>query len=155
MTLPDLDTHGHRWPEFSDYARAQGYRSVHATPLTVPNQTIGALNLFANQPSSLHPTDLKIAEALADLGAVAVVYQRALLRSEQVAEQLRGALDSRAVIEQAKGKHAQQGSLDMGAAFDTLRRYTRTNNLKLSATAHAVVEGTLTLDQMREPGFRT
>jgi GAF domain-containing protein len=155
VTVPDLDTHSHRWPEFSDYARRQGYRSVHATPLKVPGQTIGALNLFANRPSALHPTAVKIAQAFADVGAVAVVYRRALLRSEQVSEQLRGALDSRVVIEQAKGKLAQQGSLDMGAAFAILRQYTRSNNQKLSATARAVVEGTLALDQMREPSTRT
>jgi GAF domain-containing protein len=119
VTIPDLDSDSHRWPEFAEYARRQGYRSVHASPVKASTETIGALNLFAHHATDFPTTDLKIAQALADFGAVAVVQHRALQASERVTEQLKSALDSRVVIEQAKGKLAQQGGLEMGTATET------------------------------------
>jgi AmiR/NasT family two-component response regulator len=98
---------------------------------------------------SLEHTDLTIAHALAELAAVAVAHQHALLRAEQINEQLKHALRSRVIIEQAKGKLAQQGSLEMEAAFLALRRHARDTNQKLRVVAGAVIEGTLTLQHMQ------
>jgi transcriptional regulator with GAF, ATPase, and Fis domain len=151
VVVSDLDTHAHRWPQFVEYARGEGYRSVHATPLKVPDQTIGALNLFSTERFQAGPTDLMIVRALGDMAAVAVLYQRALQHSELVADQLQNALTSRVVSEQAKGRLAEQGGIDMGAAFAALRGHARNTHQTLSGTAHAVAAGTLTLQQILRP----
>ena len=89
------------------------------------------------------------------MATIAILNQRALLRSEQVAEQLQNALNSRVVIEQAKGMLAQQGGLDVGAAFDVLRRHVRRHRQRLTDAARGVVDGTLTLEAMAGPDAAT
>jgi AmiR/NasT family two-component response regulator len=89
------------------------------------------------------------------VATIAILNQRALLRSEQVAEQLQNALNSRVVIEQAKGMLAQQGGLEMGAAFDVLRGHVRRHRQRLTEAARRVVDGTLTLEAMAGPDAAT
>jgi hypothetical protein len=108
---------------------------VYATPLYTPTATIGALNLFSKHVLRLGPTDLKIAQVLADVGSVAVLHRQTVTRAEQVTSQLQKALNSRVIIEQAKGKLSQQGNIDTGEAFVALRRYARSHQQQLSATA--------------------
>jgi GAF domain-containing protein len=132
-----------------------GYRAIHAIPLTFQDQTLGAMNLFNAEPGSLDATDRAIAQALTGVATIAILNQRALLRSEQVAEQLQNALNSRVVIEQAKGMLAQQGGLEMGAAFDVLRRHVRRHRQRLTEAARGVVDGTLTLEAMAGPDAAT
>jgi transcriptional regulator with GAF, ATPase, and Fis domain len=151
VAVPDLAAHAERWPDFAGYAQREGYRAVHATPLNTPTATIGALNLFSRHTLHLEPTDLKIAHALAEVGSVAILHRQTVTRSEQVTSQLRKALDSRVIIEQAKGKLSQQGNIDTGAAFTALRGYARRHQQQLSDTAHAVIEGHLTLHDMNPP----
>jgi AmiR/NasT family two-component response regulator len=68
-----------------------------------------------------------------------VLPERAIRHGQEINQQLQAALNSRIVIEQAKGVLAQQGELSMDAAFDRLRRYARHNNLRLSEVARQVV----------------
>jgi GAF domain-containing protein len=140
-----------RWPALARTARAGGYRAVHAVPLTFQERTLGAMNLFTCEPVGLGATDHVIARALAEVASVAILSQRELRHFEQVAGQLQQALDSRVVIEQAKGMLAQQGALDVGAAFEILRGHARRHHERLTDAAHAVVDGTLTLDALGGP----
>jgi transcriptional regulator with GAF, ATPase, and Fis domain len=149
VDAPDLAARAASWPDFAAYAQREGYRSVHATPLNTPTATIGALNIFSKQVLRLEPTDLKIAQALAELGTVAVLHRQAVTRAEEVAGQLQKALSSRVIIEQAKGKLSEQGNIDTGEAFAVLRGFARRHQRQLSATARAVVEGHLSLDDMK------
>jgi GAF domain-containing protein len=148
VNVSDLAADGHRWPALAAAAQHGGYRAVHAVPLAFQDQTLGAMNLFTTEPGSLSSTDHTIAEALAEVATVAILGQRALRRSGQVAEQLQAALNSRVVIEQAKGMLAQQGGFDLTAAFAALRTHVRRHNQRLTDGAREVVEGTLTLDAM-------
>ena len=111
-------------------------------------QTIGALNLFYRADRSPMPSDAHLAQALADVATIGILQQRAIHRSEELAEQLQVALDSRVIIEQAKGVLAERGGLTMDEAFEVLRRYCRSHRLHLADTARGIVEGRLQTGQL-------
>lgn len=143
VTASDLDDASARWPEFVPAARQAGFASVHALPLRLRDNLLGALGLFGARPGALDAADLHLGQALADVASIAIVQDRAAGDSATVARQLQTALDSRVVLEQAKGVLAYSGGLDMAEAFQALRRYARDHNLRLSDAAAAVVERTL------------
>lgn len=138
----DLQAAMDRWPRFAAAARAQGFASVQALPLRLRDQTVGALNLFHAHPTSGGSTDLQIAQALADVAAIGLLQARAIHRESLVAEQLAGALNSRIIIEQAKGVTAERQGVETAVAFGLLRDHARVHGIKLSDYARAVVEGT-------------
>lgn len=130
-----------RWPVFAAaVAAGSAFRSVHGLPLRLRGKAIGALNLFHRQPGPLPTVDLSLGQALADVATIGILSERAVRHSEIVNEQLQSALNSRVIIEQAKGVLTQRGNLSMGAAFDRLRSYARNRNLRLSEVARQVVE---------------
>lgn len=109
------------------------------------------MNLFHRQPGALPEADLALGQALADVATIGILSERAIRRGEVVAEQLQTALNSRVIIEQAKGVLAQHGGLSMAAAFDRLRRYARTYNARLSEVARQVVETDLAAEMLGAP----
>ncbi|MDG3016459.1 GAF and ANTAR domain-containing protein [Speluncibacter jeojiensis] len=143
VLVADLAAQTVRWPSFASEAHREGFASVHAVPLRLRKQTIGALNLFGNQPGSLTAEDLVIARALADTATIGILQERAIARSEILTEQLQTALNSRITIEQAKGVLASAGNLDMEQAFEALRGHARRHSSRLSEIAHRIVTGDL------------
>lgn len=139
VSSPDLSQEMQRWPLFVPAAQAAGFQSVTAVPLRLRNATIGAMNLFQDQVRQTTPDELRLAQALADIATIGILHQRSVHRSSILAEQLQHALNSRVIIEQAKGVLAERGSCSMEAAFDALRRYARDRNLKLADAADAVI----------------
>jgi GAF domain-containing protein len=138
VTSPDLAASAERWPLFVPAALAIGFRSVVAVPLRLRDQTIGGLNLFHAEVAPLTHDDERLAQALADVATIGILQHRSTHRSIMVAEQLQHALNSRVVIEQAKGVIAERNNIGMDAAFGALRRHARNNNLKLTELALAV-----------------
>jgi GAF domain-containing protein len=135
----DLRTATGRWPQFAPRAIAAGFLSVHAFPLRLRAEVIGALNLFGTDPgSTLDAADVPIVQALADVAAIALLQERAIRRGEILTEQLQGALNSRIVIEQAKGAVAQAHQISVDAAFRLIRDYSRHNNRRLGDVAQAI-----------------
>lgn len=120
-----------------------------ATLLSVPLRRagigLGALTLARWEYSSFNPEQVRAARALADIAAIRLSAARALAASETLAGQLRHALDSRILIEQAKGVIAAGDGMDMDVAFGKLRTYARHNGIHLRDVALAIVEGRLTL----------
>jgi GAF domain-containing protein len=143
VSVPDLSTAAARWPRFVPVAIDYGFSSVHALPMRLRNDTIGALNLFHAADKPLTEDVLRMAQALADAATIGIMQQRALQASNVLADQLQTALNSRVAIEQAKGVLAAYGSSDMDHAFQALRRYARNNNLRLSDVARDVATRTL------------
>jgi GAF domain-containing protein len=141
VKVDDLREDDARWPAFTPRAYEGGVRSVHAFPMRLRDRVIGALNIFDENPMPLRPDDAKIVQALADVATIALIQERAIALAETLTEQLQGALNSRIVIEQAKGMIAQRSGLDVDTAFERLRAHARSNQVRLADLARAVVEG--------------
>ena len=141
ISVPDLAEAADRWPLFVAAVEQRGaFASIHALPLRLRGQAIGALNLLHRTPGSLPADDLALGQALADIATIAILQERAIRSSEIVNEQLQTALSSRVIIEQAKGVLAQHSGLSMDAAFNQLRGYARSHNLRLSQLARQLAE---------------
>lgn len=140
---PDLDTERGRWPTFTEEALRVGYRSVYALPMRLRDDVLGALNLFHREAHGLDESTLRLGQALADVATIGILQARAAQSREQLSSHLQVALNTRVVIEQAKGVLSVRLDLDMVDAFEALRRYARTARQPLSAVADAVVAGTL------------
>lgn len=145
VEIEDVAAVADRWPEFSREALAQGFKAVHAIPLTLRGSVIGTLNLFRGEIGQLSELDAIAARGLADVATIGILHERTLRENEIATVQLQHALDSRVVIEQAKGVIAQLNSVDMDAAFKTLRDYSRRNNLNLRGVAEQIVSRELRL----------
>jgi hypothetical protein len=151
VTAAGLSGPGQRWPEFAVAAVQAGFRTVEALPMRLRGQVIGALNLFRSGSAPFEPADLRVGQALADVATIGLLQERNLRRSETIAEQLQAALNSRIIIEQAKGKLAERYDLAMDQAFALLRDHARERNQRLTETARNLVDST-TADFPPEPG---
>jgi transcriptional regulator with GAF, ATPase, and Fis domain len=134
-----------RWPRFVAAARETGFASVHALPMRLRTEVIGALNLFGTQPGGLDENTVRLGQAFADVATIGLLQARAIGRRDTLAEQLQTALNSRILIEQAKGVIAERRRLDMDQSFTILRGTARASNRRLSELARAVIDGTETL----------
>lgn len=145
VLVPDLAAETDRWPSFAPRAAEAGFRSVHAVPMRLRDQTIGAMNLFGTVVGTMPEGDLRVAQALADIATIGILQERTIHHTTMVTEQLQTALNSRITIEQAKGVLAQASGpgMDMGAAFTALRDYSRNTNTRLSEVAVNLVTGSL------------
>jgi GAF domain-containing protein len=139
----DLSVDADRWPRFGAEALAAGFRSVHALPMRLRGTVIGALNLFHVDAGAMRPVDVDAAQAFADVATIAILQHRAATEAFALNEQLNRALNTRIVIEQAKGMIAERQGLDMEQAFATLRNHARNHNLRLADVASDVIEGAL------------
>lgn len=139
----DLGAAGARWPQFGRRAVADGFPSVHALPMRLRGTVIGALTLFHHEPSEMTQDDVDAAQALADVATIAILQHRAAREAQVLNDQLSLALNSRVVIEQAKGMVAERRGLDLVDAFGLLRAHARNHNRRLADVAHDVIDGTL------------
>ena len=139
----DLAAASDRWPRFAPEARAAGFESVCALPMRLRGTVIGALNLFHVDPGEMRAADVGAAQALADVATIAVLQHRAALEAHAIHEQLNHALNSRVVIEQAKGMVGEREDLSMEEAFTRLRNHARNHNLRLADLARDVIDGTM------------
>lgn len=135
----DLDAERGRWPRFVPEACRDGFASVHAVPLRLRQDVIGVLGLFGATSGRLSDADLMAGQGMAHIATISLLHQRAIGEAHSTADQLQLALDTRIVIEQAKGVLAERGHLDMDEAFQSLRTYARSHNQRLSDLADAVV----------------
>jgi transcriptional regulator with GAF, ATPase, and Fis domain len=144
VDVADIGAAADRWPRFVAAAmRRPVFHAVHALPLRLRGRAIGALNLWHHRSFSMRTDDLVLGQALADVATIAILQERAIRRAEVLNEQLQGALNSRVIIEQAKGLLAQHATLQMDKAFDLMRRYARAHNQRLAEVARALTERTL------------
>src|SRR3984885_14214628 len=131
-----------RWPRFAAAAQEAGFAAVHAIPMRLRDQIIGTLNLFSTAPGGLDPAVARLARALVDGPTMGILQERAIHQQELVASQLQVALNSRVLIEQAKGILAERLQMTPDEAFLLLRRYARNHNHPLTQLAGDVIRGT-------------
>jgi transcriptional regulator with GAF, ATPase, and Fis domain len=142
VTVVDLAAATGRWPQFVAEALGAGFGSVHALPMRLRAEVIGALNLFDGRVGALSDDVIRLGQALADVATIGLLQARIISQRGELAEQLQAALNSRVIIEQAKGVVAERHQLDMEQSFALLRTTARATNRLLSDLARAVVDGT-------------
>ena len=141
VSVADVPSAG-RWPRFTAAAAEVGFAAVHALPMRLRDQVIGALNLFDTNPGALDEGRLRVGQALADVATIGLLQERAIRHRDVLTEQLQSTLNSRILIEQAKGVLAERLHVDMANAFVVLRGGARNQNRRLTELAQAVVDGT-------------
>jgi GAF domain-containing protein len=147
-----------RWPRLSEKALAAGFNSVQAVPLRLRDVVIGTLNIFMSDMARITGDDIQMAQALADMATIAILQHHHLAEEVSVVVgHLQRTLNSRFIVEQAKGILAQYGQIDLGEAFTSLWDYTRRHDLQLGAVAAKVVAGQMpswAIIESSRPGFR-
>ena len=139
VRVTDVREEAARWPEFSATAVRLSVAGVAGIPMRLADQIIGALNLYSPVPRAWTDEDIAVAGVLADVATSYVVNASKLRQQEQLGEQLQEALESRVVIEQAKGITAQQHAVSIDQAYQRMRRHARNNNASLRVVAEAIV----------------
>lgn len=128
-----------RWPQLSKAAGDAGFGTITALPMRLRDRILGALNLFRVAPEPLGPDDLAVGQAFANIATISILQARATDDAREIIDQLQRALDTRVVIEQAKGYIAQFSQITMDQAFNRIRGYARSNNLLLRDVASGIV----------------
>lgn len=142
---PDLAEAVERYPRFVPRALEIGIRSIHALPLTGRGEMVGAVDIIHTEPLDLPAGDIAVAQMLADVAVSYIFAVRLHEHSSKLATQLQRALDTRVVIEQAKGILGERHGEPLPRAFDRLRRHARGSNLTVREVASDVVAGKLRL----------
>jgi GAF domain-containing protein len=144
VDVADLGDACARWPRFAPEALSAGFQAVHALPLRLREQTIGAMNLFSHEPGLLPAPDVRAGQALTAVATIAVLSHRTLYESQRLVGQLESALQSRIIIEQANGRLLERGNLPtVEVAFTHLRAYARRTNQRLTDVAEAIMNNNL------------
>lgn len=138
-----LDDVRERWPRFQAAASEAGFRSAHALPMRLRGRMVGAINLFCTDRLTLDADDQAVGQGLADVATIGLLQERAVREHEVLAEQLQTALNSRVLIEQAKGMLAERGGMSTQEAFSMMRAHARSSGLLLSAAAAGVIDGSI------------
>ncbi len=138
---PDLASANDRWPRFAPAATQAGFRTVHALPMRLRAQVLGAFNLFHTNRHQLDRSVTRIGQAMVDVATIGLIQERSLRHHETVLAQLQTALNSRILIEQAKGVLAERRGINPSEAFSFLRDYARNHQQRLTELAAAVVDG--------------
>jgi hypothetical protein len=142
VSAPDLPgADRDRWPGFADEARRAGFAAVHAFPMRLRTDCLGALSLFRPRPGELPAETVDTAQAFAGVASIGLLQERAIRHGQGVAGQLQDALQSRIETEQAKGLIAGRHGIDVEAAFALLRGAARSRRQRVSDLAAAVVRG--------------
>jgi GAF domain-containing protein len=128
-----------RWNQYRDAAEHAGVRAVLGIPMQSHDVAVGALNVYDATPRQWTDSDIGAAQVLANMATSYVLYAGRLRERERTAEQLQGALDSRVLIEQAKGLLAGERGIGLDEAFEIMRRYARSNGRKLHDVASTIL----------------
>jgi hypothetical protein len=139
VSCAELAAEPRRWPRFAARAERLGFASVHAIPLRLRSETIGAMQLLDTVAGPLPVADLRLAQALADVATIGILQARTIRHGRALAKQLRATLDARVVIDQATGLLAERTQIDTSDALTRLRHYARAHHRPLHEVAHALL----------------
>lgn len=142
---PDLEAALERYPRFVPRALEAGIRSIHGLPLTARAEPLGSVDVICTEVRALSAAELRDAQLLCDVVVAYLVNRQALDRSTALTQQLQAALDSRVVIEQAKGKISERAGCSIPHAFELLRAQARRSRTRIHDVAAAVLSDELEL----------
>ncbi len=145
IPVPDLAEVRDRYPRFVPRAMEAGIHAIYALPMTVRSQRIGALDIVMREPRVLTDDQVATAQLLADVTMSYIANSRMLEKSTTLSEHLKRALESRVIIEQAKGTLAERHRIDATDAFERIRGHARTNRLRIHDVARDVMTGAVQL----------
>lgn len=120
-----------------------GYATAEILPLCLRGKVIGSMSLFRVSAVDLSEQDIVLGQALSDMATIGLLHHRDHRGRQELCAQLEHALESRIVIEQAKGMLAERAGLSLPDAFTAMRSYARGKGRALTSVAHGVLDGTL------------
>ncbi|MFI5708119.1 ANTAR domain-containing protein [Kribbella sp. NPDC051620] len=127
------------------------YATTEELPLCLRGKVIGSMNLFRTGPVTFSEQELTLGQALSDMATIGLLHEREHRDRQELCGQLQQALDSRILIEQAKGMLAERTGLSLPEAFAAMRSYARGKGCGLKAVASGVVDGTLRTASLLTP----
>jgi GAF domain-containing protein len=139
VVVPRLADEGHKWPNWTRKANELGIEAVLSVPLKSHERSLGAMNIYNGEPRDWRESDVRVARVLCDMAAAYISNASELEQARRTGEQLQEALESRIIIEQAKGVLASQMGVSVDEAFSVLRHHARSHGATLRAVAGAVV----------------
>jgi hypothetical protein len=140
-----------RWPRFGPRVARLGVHSVLSLPLITPDGVLGAMNVYAHDKDAFDRHSVDVGELFSVPAAIAVQNAQVLAKAQRLATNLRAALVSRAVIDQALGIVMSRVGCSAGEAFERLRTRSQAEQLKLSVVAQSVVDAAVRRARMRQP----
>ncbi|HVL05823.1 MAG TPA: GAF and ANTAR domain-containing protein [Acidimicrobiales bacterium] len=141
IRIDDMSVAASDYPDFARLAQERGVQSTLSLPLIAGDSGVGAMNLYAKTVRGFSEKDEVLGCDLAAAAAIVLANATAYWDSRHLGEQLTEAMQSRAVIEQAKGMlMAQSPGITADDAFDVLRRASQRENVKLRDIATRIVE---------------
>nr|WP_301952376.1 GAF and ANTAR domain-containing protein [Rathayibacter sp. VKM Ac-2857] len=141
VIVPDITAVREQWAEFRERAAELGFHAAHCVPMRAHGVTIGSLNLFQGHAGTLDADDIAVVQGFADVATVGILQQRALRESTLAQTQLQRALDSRVIIEQAKGVLAYANRITVEQAFEVLRSRSRSTSTPITILARQILNG--------------
>lgn len=141
VVVPDAHAVDDHWAEFRDRSVELGVRAAYCVPMRSRGTTIGSLNLFQSEAGTLDPDDVALVQAFADVATIGILHQRALRESTRTQQQLQRALDSRVLVEQAKGIIAYSQRTTVDHAFEILRSQSRATATPITTLAQQIIAG--------------
>ncbi|MFR0354891.1 GAF and ANTAR domain-containing protein [Streptomyces sediminimaris] len=149
VDAPDLRDGARRWPQVAPFAVEHGFQAAHALPLRVHHQTVGAVNLLLSRPGGLSSHDLGLAQALADVTAVALVnWSPHPLRPSDVSSSVQRAVAAKATVDIAIGMLVEQGDLSPAEARSALLAWSARSGRRLTDVAHGLVQRALSMAEV-------
>ncbi len=143
-----------RWPRFAEGAAVAGYRSAHALPLRLRGSVLGAMNLFTTTEIPLSVDDVSLGQGMADVATIGLLQQRRAVEQEVLTEQLQTALNTRIMLEQAKGMLAERANVTLGQAFVMMRDLAHRSGRSLTEVAESLLGETPRMSELRPDSQR-
>jgi GAF domain-containing protein len=139
VAIADVKHQRDRWPQYCAVASRMGVTAVAGIPMRLQDETVGAVNIYAAGHREWPEEDLAAAVVMADMATGYLINDSTLHQQKRLNEQLQAALDSRLVIEQAKGALASSHDISVEDAFRRIRSHARSHHASIGAVAEAIV----------------
>lgn len=138
-----------RFRKFGPRAIEAGMAAVFSFPMHIEDKVIGALNMYRGEAGEFTEDQIEVGGTFADIATTYLANARDSEQQELLTKQLQHALNSRVVIEQAKGYVSALTSMELPDAFELIRSYARSHQTKVRVIARGVLHGDLTVDELR------